>query len=272
MRSGVGHRLGKIAEDRGHFLRRLQVELIAVIAQPLGVVDGLPGADAEQHVVRPVVGVLQVVDVVRAHERQVEVAGNRRQADVDDALVVDALVLHFEEEIAVPEDVAIGRRRLHGLGVLLGADPGRDLALEAAAEADEAGRVGGQEVLVDARLVVEALGVSRGHELDEVVIALARRGEQDQVIGRLARRAALRPAIARGDIDFAAENRVDAALARLVVKDDRREHVAVLGNRERRHLQLDRAVEQLLDAAGTVEQRVLRVQVQVDELGHLLQF
>jgi hypothetical protein len=116
------------------------------------------------------------------------------------------------------------------------------------------------------RLVVEALRVSRGHELDEIVVALARRGEEDQVIGRLTRRAALRPAIAGGDIDFAAKNRVDAALARLVVKDDGREHVAVLGDRERRHLQLDRTVEQLFDAAGTVEQRVLRVQVQMDEI------
>ncbi len=31
---------------------------------------------------------------------------------------------------------------------------------------------------------------------------------------------------------------------------------------------LDGLVEQLLDAAGAVEQRILRVQVQVDELGH----
>ncbi len=59
------------------------------------------------------------------------------------------------------------------------------------------------------------------------------------------------------------------ALARLVVEDDRREHVAVLGDRQRRHLQLDRLVEQLLDPARAVEQRVLGVQVQVDELSHV---
>ena len=52
----------------------------------------------------------------------------------------------------------------------------------------------------------------------------------------------------------------------MIVKDHRREHVAVLGDRERRHLQLDRFVEQLVDAAGAVEQRELGVQVEVDEL------
>ena len=86
------------------------------------------------------------------------------------------------------------------------------------------------------------------------------------MIGRLAGRPALRAPVARRDVDLAAENRVDAALARLIVKDDRREHVAVLGDRERRHLQLDRAVEQLLDPAGAVEERILGVQVQVDEV------
>ena len=75
-------------------------------------------------------------------------------------------------------------------------------------------------------------------------------------------------AIARRDVDLAAEDRIDAALARLVVEDDRREHVAVLGDRQRRHLQLDRLVEQFVDAAGAVEQRELGVQVKVDELGH----
>ena len=56
------------------------------------------------------------------------------------------------------------------------------------------------------------------------------------------------------------------ALARLVVEDDRREHVAVLGDRHRRHLQLDRLVEQLLDPARAVEQRELGVEVEVDEV------
>ena len=58
------------------------------------------------------------------------------------------------------------------------------------------------------------------------------------------------------------------AVARVVVEDDRREHVAVLGDRERRHLQLDRFVEQLVDAAGAVEERELGVQVEVDEVRH----
>ncbi len=258
---GVGHRFGKIAEDRSHFLRRLQIELVAVVAEPVRVVDRLAGADAQQDVVRPMIRVLQVVDVVRADERQVEVARDRRQPDVHDALVVDALVLHLEEEVPGAEDVTVGRRRVQRLRLLLGADPRRDFPFEAAAEADEARRVRRQQFLVDARLVVEPFGVSRGDELDQVVVALPRLGEEHQMVRRFAGRSALGPAVAGRHVHFTSENRVDAPLARLIVKDDRREHVAVLGNGERRHLELDGTVHQLLDAAGAVEERVLGVQV-----------
>ena len=239
-----------------------------MILQALGVVDRLAGADAEQDVVRLEVGVLQVVDVVGDDELEPEVLRDRLQPDVDDPLIVDALILHLEEEVLAPEDVAVGRGRGDGLLLLLGADAGGHLPLEAAAQADQPLGVLREQLLVDARLVVEPLGVAGRDELDQVVVPLLGLGEQHQVIGRFARRAALRAPIARRDVDLAAEDRIDPALARLVVKDHRREHVAVLGDRHRRHLQLDRLVEQLLDPARAVEQRILGVQVEVDELSH----
>ena len=197
-----------------------------------------------------------------------EIPRDRNQAVVDDALLVDALVLHLEEEISGAEDVAIGRGRGDGLLRLFGSDLGRDLALQAAAEADQAFRMLCQQLLVDARLVVEALGVTRRDELDEVLEALLVLGEQHEVVRGLAGRAALVAAIARCDVDLAAENRIDAALPRRIVKHDGREHVAVLGDGQRRHLELLRLIEQLVDAARTIEQRELGVEVQVDELRH----
>jgi hypothetical protein len=53
----------------------------------------------------------------------------------------------------------------------------------------------------------------------------------------------------------------------MVVKDHRREHVAVLGDRERRHLQHHRFVEELVNAARAVQQRELGVQMEMNELG-----
>ena len=87
------------------------------------------------------------------------------------------------------------------------------------------------------------------------------------MVGLGLRPALLEPA-ALGDVDLAAQDRLDAAGARVIVEDHRREQVAVLGDRKRRHVELDRFVQQLVDAAGAVEERKLRVQVQVDEVRH----
>jgi hypothetical protein len=68
-----------------------------------------------------------------------------------------------------------------------------------------------------------------------------------------------------GDVDLAADDRLHALLARLPVELDRAGEAPVVGERHRRHLQLGRAGRQLRDPAGPVEDRVLGVDVEVDE-------
>ena len=194
-----------------------------------------------------------------------EIARERHDPAVDDLLLLDALVLHLEEEVVRAEDVAQPRRRLERRPRLLDLERAGDFAFEAAAQADQPFRVLRQQFLVDARPVVEPFGVAGRHQLDQVLVALVGLGEQHQVV-RLGLRPALLEAASLRDVDLAAEDRLEPALARVIVKDHRREHVAVLGHRERRHLQLHRLVEQLVDAAGAVEQRELGVQMEVDEL------
>src|SRR5688500_795437 len=80
------------------------------------------------------------------------------------------------------------------------------------------------------------------------------------------RSALLEPAAGR-DVDFAPEDRLEPAIARVVVEDDRREQVAMLGHRERRHLEPDRLVQQLVDPARAVEERELGMNMEMDKLG-----
>ena len=262
----VRQRFRHLAEDLLHFLRGLQIELIAVIAQAIAIVDVLAGADAEQDVVRTMIAVRQVVHVVGRDERHVQLARDRHQPLVDDQLLLDALILHLEEEIARPENVAELRGGLERLPLAPGPDFARDFALQAAAEPDQPLRVLREQVFVDARLVVEPLGIACGHELDEVVIALVGLGQQNEVVRRLTNLAALGQPAAGRDVHLAPENRLHAALFGVVVKDHRREHVAVLGHRQRRHLQPRRLVEQLVDAARAIEQGKLGVTMKVNEV------
>jgi hypothetical protein len=74
-----------------------------------------------------------------------------------------------------------------------------------------------------------------------------------------------------GDIDLAAENRLHSDLFRLLVQVDRAGEGAVVGERDRGHLQLRRSCRQRRNPASSVEDGVLGVDVEVDErsgLGH----
>ena len=214
-----------------------------------------------------VVRLPQVVHVVRADERQPEIGGDGRQPAVDDPLVVDAVVLHLEEEIVRAEDVPERCRGLPRPIRSIPAEVGGDLSLEATAEPDEAVGVSGQELLVDARLGVETFRVPGGDELDEVVVARPIGREQHEVVGGLSGDAAAAQAASVGDVHLASEDRLDPACSRLVVERDRGEEVAVLGDCHRGHPERLYLVQHLADAARTVEERELRVQVQVHELG-----
>jgi hypothetical protein len=127
----------------------------------------------------------------------------------------------------------------------------------------------GEHVLVDARPVVEALGVPDGHQLDEVVIADLVGGQQRHVVVRLFDAAArLVEAAPRRDVDLAPRDGLDALRPRGVVEDHRPEHVAVVGDGHGLHAELRRLVDELVDVARPVEEAVLGVQVKVDELSH----
>ena len=107
----------------------LQEELIARIAEPLRVVDRLARADAQQDVVRLEVALPQVVNVVGSNERQIQLAGERNDALVDDLLLLDPLILHLEEEVIRAENVAKPRRRFERGTRLLDSEGARHFAL-----------------------------------------------------------------------------------------------------------------------------------------------
>jgi hypothetical protein len=67
-------------------------------------------------------------------------------------------------------------------------------------------------------------------------------------------------------VHFAAQDGREAALARLVVEGHCREHVAVFGDRQCRHLEPGGLIEQLVDAAGPIEQGELGVTMEVNEV------
>ena len=247
-------------EVRRHLGRGLEEELVGVELPVVGVLQRVARLDAEQRLVGERVLVAEVVDVARRHERQARGGGELRELGVDPLLLGEPRVLDLDVRRVAAEDL---REPVEvGGGVLRAALLERlaDTAREAPRQRHDALRVPLEQLPVDARLVVVALEVAERGELDEVAVALVRLGEQRQV------RVALRlPVTVVGDVHLAPEDRLDALLAALAVELDGAGERAVVGERDGGHLQLGGAGGQRGDAAGAVEDRVLGVDVEMDE-------
>jgi hypothetical protein len=258
--SSVRDGLRVAGEVLRHLLRRLEVELVGVEAPVVRVGERVPGLDAEERLVRARVLVAQVVDVAGGDEREPGRPGDLGERGVDRLLHLEAGVLDLQVDRLPPEDVGEPLHLGLGLGAVAALERLADLPGEAARERHDPLRVGGEQLPVDARLVVVALEVAGRGELDQVRVALVRLGEERQVgVALLLRQPVL------GDVHLAPEQRLDALLPRLLVQLDRAGKAAVVGERHRRHLQLGRPRGQLGYPAGPVEDRVLGVDVEVDE-------
>ena len=225
----------------------------------------------------------QSVDVVRGHDLDVELLPQLEHAlhdgglaRVETAVVVDrragdvrlrGIVEHHLQVVVVAEEVLVPLRDALRLVHAVRVDGARHFARDAGGGADDPLMVLFEQVVVDARVVVEAVDVGLGDEAHEVVVAGEVLREEDQVVAPLVLVA--RRVVARGgDVRLAAEDRLDlrkvaVALrgAALVVERLQSEQVAVVGDRQRRHPPFARAPHERLDAALPVQEGIGRMDV-----------
>ena len=118
-----------------------------------------------------------------------------------------------------------------------------DVAAQAGRHRDQTLGVPREQVLVDARLVVEAVQVPGRDQLDEIAIAFLVFAEQDQVVVAVrCRRVFLWPCCAT----YTSQPMTGWMPLRLggVVELDRAEQIAVIGHGDRGHLLLDHDLHQ----------------------------
>ena len=147
------HRVLVAGEVERHLVRRLEVELVRVEAPVIRVLQRVARLDAEQRLVRVGVGGGEVVDVAGRDEGQLRLGGELDELRVDALLDLEARVLELDVGVVAAEDLrqpvelgacVVGPALLERLA---------DAAREAAGERDQAGRVGLEQLPVDARLV-----------------------------------------------------------------------------------------------------------------------
>ncbi len=116
-------------------------------------------------------------------------------------------------------------------------------------------------------VIIKPFELCRAGQLEQVLIAGVVLGQQQQVVGALVELGILVPHPARGKITFQTNDGFYAGFFGCVIKFDHAKHGAVIGDGHRRHAQFLGARHQLFDITETVKQRIMGVDMQVDE-GH----
>ena len=164
----VQNRLGNFGETRLHFVRATQIKLLLRVtrAHALRVAQHGLRADADETIVRVRMTFFDVMHVVRRHEFQSEIIGKLNQLLVHFRLFGDAVVLQFEKKIFRAERLFEKIHRVARLRDLIFHDQIRNLARETAGHRNQAFAVRRENFFINARLVIVALQMRGGRELD----------------------------------------------------------------------------------------------------------
>ncbi len=260
-----------MTEERFHLQGALHVELVGLELESIRIRELLPRADAEQNRVRLVVVLVKVVRVVRGHERQTGLLVDTLEPLVDLRLVGDPVIHQLQIEAVFPEDVAELHHRLDGARLVVAHQRLRDLAGQAPGETDQALAVLSEDLFVDPRPVIEALGVADGRKLGEVVIALVGgRDHPEMVVGIRDAPAALLEPRAESHVALAPNDRLDPGLLAGRRPAHGPEHRPMVGDGHGRHPHLLGRLRQFVKMAGAVEKAELGVKMQMNEFrsGH----
>ena len=282
--AAFGHPQGVVAgrldvgEETPHLRGRLQVVVVAVELEAIGVAHQRPGLDAQQGIVGDGVATVHVVAVVGGQEGGLEAAGDLEQLRVGAVLLGDAVILHLDEEVVAPEDVLEPPGPLQPLVEVVLHERLEHLTTEAPRGGDEPLTVIVERLPIDAGLVVVALEEGSAGQLDEVAVAGVVLGQQGQVVVELpapfgVATGIVEPpppgwplgAVVVGHVGLGADDGLYALVAALPVEVQDAVHVAVVGDPEGRLPVLHRGGDQLVEARGTVEHRELGMDVQVGE-------
>ena len=167
---GVVTRFGDLGEQLAHLRGRLQVVLLAVELETLGVVDERAGLHAQQGVVGHGVLAVRVVAVVGGEERRADAPGDADQRGIGPRCSARPWSWSSTNRLSRPK-MSCRRPASRGLLVVAGQQRLEHHPAEAPGGGDDALVVALEQLPVDPRLVVVALEVGGRRQLEQVLVA-----------------------------------------------------------------------------------------------------
>ena len=128
------------------------------------------------------------------------------------------MVLQFQEEILLAEEIHVIEREFLGVHVAVFKQCLVDVAEQAARERNQAFGIARQQLLINARLVIKTFQVTGGDQAQQIAITFLVFAQQHQVI--VAASIAARSASLGRNVNFTPDHRMHAPRFRLIVEFD----------------------------------------------------
>ena len=259
----VGECLRVFGEQRRHLVCVLDVELLRLEFHAGRVVHGLAHLNGHEHVLDTRICLGQIVRVVGRHQTDVQLLGKLVQTLIDFLLQRNAVILNLEVKMLsvknIEELLAEVIRAVH----IAVRQRARNRTRQTRRQTNQTLTVLAQQLHVDTRLHIKALGEAARHHVDEVAVAGHVLAQQDEVRVPLAVNVAAVESRMRCKVHLTADDWMNALCLAGAVKVDHAVHDAVVGQRARGLTQFCNAVHQLFNAAGAVQQAVFTVDMQM---------
>src|SRR5687768_58913 len=232
------------------------------------VVEVLAFADAGQDVVRLGLVGSEVVDVLGGDERDAGLLRELDEVAVARLLFVElGVVLDLEEEVSRSEDVDVLAGDLLGLAELVHGQRLADGPAHAAREPDEPLGVLAKDLSIYTGLVVEALEVRDGGQLEEVAVALFGLAKKDDLVRLVVDAGSFVGQFIERHESALPDDRLDLLLAALLVELDGAVDRRVIRQRDGVHIHLFGSLRQLIQLGQSLEEAVVAMNMEVDEFG-----
>ena len=250
---GVLKSLLAAGEQTFHLVLAFEVEFLGLEFHPVGVAHGLAGLDAQQDVLHFRVLFAQIVGVVGHHQGQSQLPGKALDALIHRALLRNAVILQFQEEIPLPENAGhFLCVLLRGIVVFFHQVLG-DCTGKARGQGDQPLMVLPEQLKVDSGLAVKAVDKGFRHQIAEVFVPRSVFTQQHQMIGVIVDPVYPVGHAPAGDVDLAADDRLDSGGFGGFIKVDAAVHHTVVGDGNGRLPQLLDPIHDAVNAARAVQ-------------------
>ena len=223
--------------------------------------------DAAQYVLRFGVFFHAIVYVVRQHCRYIELFCERDETRGDALLFFDSVILHFDIVAVGAEKFGIALCDFFRMGFISVEQRLRHFALQTGRQTDKPFVIFFEQFEIDTRFIVKAFRVSDARKPRHIAVARFVFTQQNKVIVFSAvARLFLRAAVVFRDVEFFADDGIDAVRMTELFEIEYAEHIAVIGERERFHIELFGTLYERFYFCRAVEQRIIGVYVKMHEL------